>query len=305
MHRSRNYWRNLALFTLVVTLLAFVGMTVGLAYSRALVLVHPTRHHTKRTPAMVGLVGWETVTFYAPDGVRLEGWFVPPQAEHRAVIVFVHGLATNRAHWLDEAALLARHGYGALLFDLRNHGASEGTLTTFGYFEVEDVRGAIEYLSARADVDSQRIALMGHSMGAGTVLLAGARIARVRAVIAQSAYASIEDNIAEGVEGLTGLPACPFAPLVIWFGERAAGVSIRQVRPIDEIANISPRAVMLIHGQDDPLIPVRNARRLYQAAREPKELYIIPAVGHVGLLQANPLEYERRVTEFLRRALLP
>jgi len=149
MHRSRNYWRNLALFTLVVTLLAFVGMTVGLAYSRALVLVHPTRHHTKRTPAMVGLVGWETVTFYAPDGVRLEGWFVPPQAEHRAVIVFVHGLATNRAHWLDEAALLARHGYGALLFDLRNHGASEGTLTTFGYFEVEDVRGAIEYLSAR------------------------------------------------------------------------------------------------------------------------------------------------------------
>lgn len=303
MKRSPNYWRNLGLFTCCVVTLAMLGMTLWLSYTRALILVHPTRFVAERTPSDVGLTYWEEVTFRAPDGIRLRGWFIPPPSHHRAVIIFVHGLATNRAHLLDEAALLAQHGYGALLFDLRNHGASEGTVTTLGYWEAEDVRGAVAYVLTRTDVDARRIVLMGHSMGAGTVLRAGARVEHVRAVIAMSAYASLEENIVEGVEGLTGLPAFPFAPLVIWFGEREAGLNIRDVRPIDDIALLSPRAVLLIHGERDPLVPVRNAYRLYHAAREPKELYIIPQAGHVGLMQAEPREYERRVSEFLRRAL--
>jgi len=304
MNRPLSYWLNLALFTLAASTLAFGGMTLWLAYSRARMLVYPARRPAERTPDTVGLVGWETVTFRAPDGTRLEGWFVPPRAEHGAVIIFVHGLGSNRAHFLDEAAMLTKHGYGALLFDLRNHGTSEGTITTFGYFEVLDVHGAVEYLNTRRDMNAQRIAVMGDSMGGATALLAGARIPSIRAVIAQSAFTSLEDNIAEGVEGLTGLPAFPFAPLVSWFGERMTGISVRSVRPIDEIANISPRAVMLIHGQEDMLVPVRNAMQLYRAAREPKELYIIPNVGHGGFYQADPSEYERRLVQFLQSALL-
>lgn len=303
MKRSPHYWRNLGLFTLLVVTLAMLWVTMWLGYTRAVMLVRPARYVAERTPSDVGLAHWEEVTFHAPDGVRLHGWFIPPQPHNRAVIIFVHGLATNRAHLLDEAALLARHGYGALLFDLRNHGTSEGTVTTLGYWEAEDVRGAVAYVLTRVEVDARRIVLMGHSMGAGTVLRAGAHIEHVRAVIAMSAYASLEDNIVEGVEGLTGLPAFPFAPLVIWFGEREAGLNIRHMRPIDDIPHIAPRAVMLIHGKLDTLIPVRNAHRLYHAAREPKELYIIRNAGHVGLMQAEPREYERRVTEFLRRAL--
>lgn len=303
MKRSPHYWRNLILFTLVVSTLAMLGLTVWLGYTRARMLVRPTRSVAERAPSTVGFAYWEEVAFDAPDGVRLRGWFIPPPARPGAVIIFVHGWATHRGHLLDEAALLARHGYGALLFDLRNHGASEGTVTTLGYWEAEDVRGAVAYVRTRAEVDAQRIALMGHSMGGGTVLRAAARIESVRAVIAASAFTSLEENIVEGVEGLTGLPALPFAPLVIWFGEREAGLRLYQVRPIDDVAHIAPRAVMLIHGQLDTLVPVRNAYRLYHAAREPKELYIIPHAGHVGLMQAEPREYERRVTEFLRRAL--
>lgn len=303
MKRSPNYWRNLGLFTLSVVTVVVMWTTVWLGYTRAMMLVHPARYVADRAPSDVGFTDWEQVTFHAPDGVRLHGWFIPPQPHNRALIIFVHGLVTNRAHLLDEAALLARHGYGALLFDLRNHGTSEGAITTLGYLEVEDVRGAVAYALTRTEVDARRIVLLGHSMGAGTVLRAGARIEQVRAVIAMSAYTSLEENIVEGVEGLTGLPAFPFAPLVIWFGEREARLNIRAVRPIDDIPHISPRAVMLIHGEMDALIPVRNAHRLYHAAREPKELYIIPQAGHVGLMQAEPREYERRVTEFLRRAL--
>ncbi|MBM3130310.1 MAG: alpha/beta fold hydrolase [Chloroflexi bacterium] len=301
MNRPRNYWRNLARFALIVVALALSGATLWLSYSRALILAHPARNHAARTPADAGIAIWEDVAFASSDGLQLRGWFIPPDPRTRAAIVFLHGLATNRDHLLDEAARLASYGYGALLFDLRNHGASAGAITTLGYAEVEDVRGAVNYLLTRSEVDPQCIGLMGHSMGAGTALRAAARIPHVRAVIAASAYTSIEDNLADGVEGLTGLPAFPFAPLVIWFGERETGLDIRKVRPVDDIAKISPRAVMLIHGELDPLIPVRNARQLYQAAREPKQLYIAPNAGHVGLLAANPREWERRVLEFLTR----
>lgn len=302
MNRPRYYWRNLAVFALLNLIVAMICLVLWLAYSRAMVLAHPARDQAARTPTDLGIKNWEEIAFVTPDGLQLRGWFIPPDPRNRAAIVFLHGLATNRAHLLDEAALLAAHGYGALLFDLRNHGASQGTLTTLGYAEVEDARGAVNYLLARHEVDARRIALMGHSMGAGTAIRAGARIPQARAVIAASAYTSIEDNIADGVEGLTGLPAFPFAPLVIWFGERETGLNIRQVRPIDDIAHIAPRAVLLIHGQLDSLIPVRNAEQLYRAAREPKQLYIIPNAGHVGLLDANPREWERRVLEFLMLA---
>ncbi len=301
MNRPRNYWRNLARFALLNLVVATIFVVLWLSHSRALVLAHPARHQAERTPTDLGIKNWQDISFASPDGLQLRGWFIPPDPRNRAAIIFLHGLASNRDHLLDEAALLASHGYGALLFDLRNHGASQGNITTLGYAEIEDARGAVNYVLTRSEVDPRRIALMGHSMGAGTAIRAAARIPQARAVIAASAYTSIEDNIADGVEGLTGLPAFPFAPLVIWFGERETGLAIRQVRPIDDIAQISPRAILLIHGQHDTLIPVRNAQQLYRAAREPKQLYIVPNAGHVGLLDANPREWARQVLGFFAR----
>jgi uncharacterized protein len=200
---------------------------------------------------------------------------------------------------LDEAGLVVAHGYGALLFDLRNHGQSEGDRTTLGLREVDDVRGATRFVRAQPGVDPAKIALFGHSMGGATVLLAAAQMPEIAAVLAESAYSSAEDNIAEGVQGLTGLPAFPFAPLVLFFGQREAGVDIRAVRPVDVIGQISPRPVLIIHGERDGLIPVQNAYRLYAAAGEPKQLYILPDVSHSGFLQTAPVEYPRRILAFL------
>jgi fermentation-respiration switch protein FrsA (DUF1100 family) len=86
--------------------------------------------------------------------------------------------------------------------------------------------------------------------------------------------------------------------LVIWFGEREVGLRIRQVRPVDDVPQIGPRAILLIHGEQDPTVDVSNSRRLYEAAREPKELYLVPNAGHGGLLAADPAEFERRVVGF-------
>ena len=132
----------------------------------------------------------------------------------------------------------------------------------------------------------------------GTILLG------VKAVIAQSTFTSVEDNISDSFKALTGLPPFPFAPLVVWFGEREAGVDISQVSPLDEIEAISPRAVLIVHGELDELIPVENAHRLYAAAGEPKELYVIANAGHSELPQAQPEEYRKRIVGFFDRHLL-
>jgi fermentation-respiration switch protein FrsA (DUF1100 family) len=302
--RGARYWRNLALFTLFTLLLALVGVGLWLAHWRAMALVHPRRTRSTRTPSDLGVDRWETVGFPSADGLQLEGWFIPPAPEgDGATLIYVHGLGSHRGDLLEEAAMLAGHGYGALLFDLRGHGTSQGTVTTLGYAEVEDVRGAVAYLLARTQVNPDRIGLVGRSMGGAVAIRAAACVEEIRAVVAECAYASLEENIAEGMRAFIGLPPFPFAPLVIWFGERETGVHVRQVRPVDDVARIAPRAILFIHGERDGAIPVQNSLRLYQAARDPKALYVVPNAGHGGFLDAEPAEFERRVVEFLETYL--
>jgi dipeptidyl aminopeptidase/acylaminoacyl peptidase len=300
--RNLRYWRNLALFGLSLLLLSSAATSTWLAHQRARGLVHPRRILPGRTPADAGIAGWQDVSFQSEDGLTLYGWYVPTQ--NGATVVLVHGLGGHRAQLLDDAALLVEAGYGVLLFDLRNSGASEGEVTTLGYLETLDVGGALAFVEARPGVDPERLGLLGHSMGGAAAIQAAARYPQVRALVAESTFTSIEDNVSEGITALTGLPPFPFAPLVVWFGEREAGIDIGQVSPVDAIGTISPRPVLIVHGELDPVISAENAPRLYTAAGEPKELYLISGAGHGGLPQARPEEYRRRVVGFFDRYLL-
>jgi fermentation-respiration switch protein FrsA (DUF1100 family) len=300
--RPQGYWRNLFLFGLTVFLVSFGVLSIRLAHQRAMWLVHPGRSTPHRTPDDVGIVQWREVDFQSEDGLSLSAWVVPTQ--NSATVILVHGHGGNRAQLLDEAAMLVEGGYGALLIDLRNSGSSEDSLTTMGYLEVLDVGGALAFLSAQPENDPERIGLLGHSMGGATAILAAVRHPEIKAVIAESTFTSVEDNISDSFQALTGLPPFPFAPLVVWFGEREAGVDISQVSPLDGIEAISPRAVFIVHGELDELIPVRNAHQLYAAAGEPKELYVIPNADHGGLPQAQPEAYRERIVGFFDQYLL-
>lgn len=299
---SRAGWTRLIAFAVAGIVIAAVSTGVWLAHDRAYALVHPGRAPITRTPADVGMANYEAVSFKSPDGLTLKGWYAPTQ--NGAVVILVHGLGGARTDLLDDGALLAARGYGILAFDLRNSGESDGTVTTFGLLEVNDVRAAVDFVVALPGVDADRIGLMGHSMGGATAIMATARIPEIKAVVARSAYTSIEDNIGNGVESLTRLPSFPFAPLVVFFGQQQAGVDIRQVRPVDDIVTISPRPVLLVHGALDKTIPVANSYALYEAAKAPKELYIIENAGHGMLPQAGGEEYVRRVVGFFDRYLL-
>ncbi len=291
--------RKLFVFGLVwFVILSLFAFGLYLPYLKAYGLVHPARNAPDRFPR----VAYQSVQFITSDGLTIKGWYIPPSL-NRGLVIFVHGLNGNRTELIDEVDFVTAAGYGALLFDLRNHGESDGNITTLGLKEVLDVDAAVGFVHQTARADTP-VALFGHSMGGATVLLAAVNIPEICAIIAESAYTSVEDNISEGVRGLTGLPPFPFAPLIVYFGEREAGANIRSVRPLDVVGQISPIPVLFIHGELDGLILPQNSQKLYEAAREPKELYIVKNAGHGGFLEAAPEEYPRRILTFLEKYML-
>lgn len=290
---------------LVALVSLFVVATVFVLWVtrwRALDIVRPAHAPVTQSPESFGLTNVQNVSFKSQDGLTLKGWYIPPK--NGSVIIIIHGHAGNRTNQAPDAAILVQQGYGALLFDLRNSGESEGTLTTFGLQETMDVQGAIEFVKAQPSVDPNKIGALGQSMGGATAIMAAARYPDLKATIAESAYTSMEDNITTGVRDLAGLPPFPFAPLIIFWGEWEANMKMSQVKPVAEIGTISPRAIMLVHGEQDGLIPVANAHELYAAAREPKELYLIPNAGHQDMVAPGGAAYAEAITTFFNKYLL-
>lgn len=287
----------------VLTLVAVAAVVVAAAYvlwqawNASAVVVHPERVPIGRSPTEFGL-DFETVSFETDDGLTLRGWFIPPTEPESATVITQPGYGGNRTSVITHTAMLARHGYGVLTFDWRNLGESEGEHSTVGLEEQLDVAAAMDWLEGRADVDPERIGALSQSAGAAAVIHAAAQDPAIRAVVAETTFASLQDMMDTGVEQRTGLPAFPFAPLVTAFGELRTGGDISEVRPVQVIGRIAPRPVLIIRAGRDDWVPAFNADELMAAAGEPKELWHADDAIHSKVMQTYPEEYERRVVGF-------
>jgi alpha-beta hydrolase superfamily lysophospholipase len=285
---------------MVVVLVAVVGVAYLVYTSRAQALawIHPARYLPDTTPRGV----YEDVELTTSDGLRLAAWFIPgiPTGEKAPTMILVHGLTAHRAAMLDRAEILNRHGYAVLAFDLRNHGESDGDITTLGYLEVNEVRAAFDYLLTRTDVEPQRIGILGHSLGAVIAIRTAAQIPEIALVVSESGFISLQENTGEIIPALTGQAA---APLVGWFVDRESGVPISEVNTLLDAPKIAPRPMLFVHGESDNVVNVSNSRRLFEAAGEPKELFTIPNGGHADFIQADPAGYEARLIAFLEAHL--
>jgi dipeptidyl aminopeptidase/acylaminoacyl peptidase len=291
---------RLLLAVLLVPLLgalAATGYRVFQGYRIGQGLLHPPRVAVVRPEATGELAGLEDVAFTSQDGLTLRGWYVP--SRNRAAVVLVHGFAGNRAQLLFEARLLARAGYGVLLFDLRAHGDSDGDRVMWGDRERLDVTAALDFVSARLDVDPARVGLFGFSMGGTTSLLVASADARVKAVAAAGAYPALEADVYSGYGRWGALSAEP----VLWTLRRA-GVDVDAVRPIDGMCRLQGRPLLLVNGDVDPDAPAKLQASLFRAACEPKALWVVPGAGHGEYAKVAPEEYARRLRQHFDAALL-
>jgi fermentation-respiration switch protein FrsA (DUF1100 family) len=296
-------WKKLVLGGLAVIVLAG-GTTLALtARSHAHRLINnpmETRHLPGRTPGDYGLA-FEDAGVQTADGLSLVGWYVP--SANGAAIIALHGYKADRGEMLNEAQLLRRHGYGVLLATIRAHDLSDGTLITFGRDEMQDLTAWLSYLRRRPDVDATRIGFLGNSMGGTLGIRFASEQPAIAALVAHSAFSSLEDTIETSVRFFTGLPAFPYAPLVTFFAEREAGFRASEIDAKVWIPKIAPRPVLILQGGRDVVISKTSGERLFAAARDPKEFWFEPKVGHAAFDGAMPDEFERRVAAFFDKYL--
>lgn len=245
------------------------------------------------------------VEFQTSDGVKISGWLVPSDDKH-TTIVYSHGLFRSRRELLERAMDLWKLGYGALLYDSRNHGESGPARVTLGYNERLDVEAAVRFL--REDVRvADRIVLFGISMGATAALLAAAETPDVAAVISDSSFLTFKDTVDHHVNAFMRLPSFPFSNELRFFIERRAGFDASKLDALDAVRRIGDRPILFIAAAHDKRMPPEIAEQLYQACSSPKrDLVVIEGPGdnvHGHGYQANPKLYIDRVSRFLQSAL--
>ncbi|MDY7041940.1 MAG: alpha/beta fold hydrolase [Chloroflexota bacterium] len=291
----------------LLVILAFFVVDFAVIYPiyRAHLLTHPHSRPMELTETQTG-TPVERVAFQATDGVELVGWFVSNPAS-QATIIGSHGSGANGPSAWSAVRFLHDAGFNVFLFDHRGHGQSGGRYTTLGPLEVRDFLGAVAYVRSRPDVAPDRIGAYGFSMGAGVVVVAAAESPDIHAVVADSVFADLGDVVRRmGTVWLRGSNrSFSWGQPMLWACWLWTGQDLDAYEPVAVIGRISPRPVLLIHGElDNGACTVANARELYAAAGEPKALWIVPEAGHCGAHLSAPAEYERRVLATFR-VLLP
>jgi pimeloyl-ACP methyl ester carboxylesterase len=258
---------------------------------------HPARAPVVGLPANLGMA-YEEAVMPTADGITLRGWYVP--SRNGAAIIALHGSDGNRSQLLWHAQALAEHGYGVLLFDLRAHGESGGTVFPVANAS-PDVQAAVTYLLNRKEVDAERIGAVGLSLGAHVILQAAAENTSLKVLVCDGAsMTTMEDVLPLPPEYRLMYVAEPMWWMTDRMTDLMSGVRAEPLTVL--VRKIAPRPILFIASNQDPE-PFMN-RRLREHAGPTAQLWELPDTGHVGGIFAHPQEYKQHMLSFFDATLL-
>ncbi|HLO16988.1 MAG TPA: alpha/beta hydrolase, partial [Anaerolineales bacterium] len=289
-----QYWIRLLLATIFALLVALAGVLIWVSYQQTMDYLHPVRHTASGALLRANGIEFQEVQLITEDRVKLSAWYTPPNATRGAVILVAHGYGDKRVE--DIYALFVSHGYGVIAWDFRAHGASEGKFSSLGYYEILDAKAALDFALAQPGVE--HVGAWGGSMGAVTMIRAAAQYPEIESLVADSPYATLDDEMDLRV------PFPIMRSLIRFFAERETGINLDLVRPVDDIARISPRPIFLIQGLGDGMVSLDSAQRLYDAAREPRQLWVENDVPYLNMYAYYKTRYTKRVIKFFDQYLL-
>jgi len=225
----------------------------------------------------------------------LRGWYIP--SRNRAGIVLMHGTTSDRRQLLPEARILSRSGYGVLLFDLPGSGESSGQWT-WGRVESAALSSALDWMTARSDLDPHRLGVLGFSAGASIAAVEAAGDPRARALLLEGIVVDLlcELRYEYGRYWLVSQLPAMLAPLV--HGFRPDDLPVKRALPL-----LAPRPLLLVAGSADTSIRPGQTQEAFSLARMPKQIWLVPGAHHGDYSKVSQ-EYERRVTDFFDQALL-
>ena len=286
--RWRRYGRRALILVGVVVVAQVVLLPTALSY----VITHVARAHVPE--ANLG-VPYEEVELTTSDGLRLRGWYIP--SRNRAAVISFPGRTSSQTR----ARMLARHGYGVLLFDRRGEGESEGDPNLFGWQGERDVHAAVAFLKRRPDVDPERIGGIGLSVGGEMMIEAAAESPALKAIVSEGASGrSVRDILAN--------PDTAWTEVIGTSVATAATALFTDDLPPADLLGLVPKitgATFFVYGEKGQPVERPANEAFYAAARGTKELWEVPSSGHMKGIEAQPAEYERRVVRFFDRTLRP
>jgi len=241
----------------------YVGLAAFLFFTQSRLVYFPTSEIVA-TPDQIGL-SYKSVSFKAPDGVKLSGWFIPADSP-RGVVIFCHGNAGNISHRLESIEIFHRLRLSIFIFDYRGYGASEGTPSEEGSYL--DVKGAWNYLIEHDGLAPSDIILFGRSLGGAVAAwLAGQYLPK--ALIIESTFTSAPDLAGELYFYLPVKLLCRY--------KYNALAAIREVHC----------PVLIVHSQEDEIVSFRHGRKLFDAANEPRVFLEISGSHNDGFITSS------------------
>ncbi|MGH7930976.1 MAG: alpha/beta hydrolase [Candidatus Binatia bacterium] len=211
-----------------------------------------------QTPGNVGLI-FDDVHFTARDGVRLNGWYIPHTGAQRTLLWF-HGNAGNISHRVQNIKLLHDNlRINVFIFDYRGYGRSEGKISETGTYL--DGSAAIDYLRGQYQVPPGQMVLFGRSLGAAVAAEMATQVESL-ILILESPFVSVPEM------ARTIFPLLPLRSLLS-----------TQYNTLEKVQHVkSP--LLILHGDQDEVVPYSQGRKVFEAANEPKRFYTIPGASH-------------------------
>jgi dipeptidyl aminopeptidase/acylaminoacyl peptidase len=225
-------------------------------------------------------LAYEDVAFPTTDGLVLRGWFIAAGQPDAPAVVYAPATAHDQRSGLSLIPAFHRAGYHVLLFSYRGHARSDGRRGAFTYGESEskDVDAAVRFLYQAKNI--HHIGVIGHSAGAVSAILSAARNAQIGAVVAVAPFNCVNEVWRTSRPSLVP----PFVlDWALWVAEKRGGFDRQEVCPINVVDRIAPRPLLVIHGTGDRRITEAQVRRLFEAAREPKALWLVEGATHDGV----------------------
>jgi hypothetical protein len=230
-------------------------------------------------PELVGLdrLGVRETMLSTEDGLSLLSWYLPPHPG-QPVVAYFHGNGGHIGYRIQRLLRFARQEFGVLMLEYRGYGSNPGTPSEAGFYA--DGRAALAFLE-REGVAPNRLVLYGESLGSGVAVQLAAQH-DVAALILEAPPTSVAE-VAQ-----CHFPYVPAARLVT---DRFDSLSrIGKVRA----------PILVLHGENDRVVPIRFGRALFNAAPEPKEGWFVPDAGHEDLVRYGALD---AVVSFIERRL--
>src|SRR5437763_15233067 len=285
---------------IVLVLLATYIAIAYVVYHRAFAPVRPAGLEDLTFTPFELQADYDDADLVTADGENFGAWYFRQPGSPQTVIVS-GGHKGQRQGALGISIALWRKGFNVIVYSYRSMPGSDRAPITFGIKEVLELQAAIAF--ARKRIPNARIGLLGYSMGAVVPLLGPAGEPGVQALVLDSPFSDLRRLLIENVRSSSRLPGTPFvwlAGVMFWLRMHS---SMSACRPLDVLSSLEPRPLFFIHGGADAITNVNHSRRLYDAYRGPREIWIVQGAPHTGAYFADRPLYVERVAGFFARHL--